>query len=186
MAGAFRNHSMDWTSVIAGCRKGDRKCQTEAYRSVWKTVFPSIYRLLRDRGEAEDLMQEGIIRGFDRLHELQTPEHYPAWQKRICINMALNRLRVKKGKLLSLDAISTPEDERDADMHIPEDFNVFSHVDQLPDGYRTILLLFLMEGYSHEEIGTQLNISASTSRSQYSRALQKLKSNVLEIYEKQI
>ncbi|MBL7943521.1 MAG: sigma-70 family RNA polymerase sigma factor [Flavobacteriales bacterium] len=177
---------MDWTTVIDGCRKGDRKCQAEAYRSVWKTVFPALYRLLRDRGEAEDVMQEGILRGFDRLRELQTPDRYPAWQKRICLNMALNRLRVKKGKLLTLEEISTTEDHVQVDTDIPEDFNVFAYVDQLPDGYRTILLLFLMEGYSHEEIGAQLNISASTSRSQYSRALQKLKSNVLETYEKQI
>lgn len=143
--------------------------------------------ILRNREEAEDVVQESIVKGFDRLNELKDPEKYPGWQKQISVRHALARLRGRKHTtILMSDPIDEPEIEPEGDLLQMDIGLVHKKLDQMPEGYKLIIRLYLIEGLSHEDIGESLGIAASTSRSQYCRAIARLKKELLVEYEKQV
>ncbi len=170
----------DWPDIIKGCKAGDRRAQRVAYDRIWRQVFPSVYRIMGDRVQAEDIMQDAVIKGFGKLASLKDPAAYPAWQKKICIHEALGRIRSRAPLSRLLPEMDVPDQEDTAYPLTPE--QATDQLMRLPGGYRMIVTLYLIEGFSHEEIGRRLGISASTSRSQYTRALQKLKMMVRHEY----
>lgn len=132
-------------------------------------------------------MQESILKGFDRIDELKDPDKFIGWQKQIALRTALNRLRGRKtaatffGEEELPDAVEPSYDL----MHIDIDL-VNQKIEMMPEGYRLVIQLYLKEEMSHEEIGQHLGIASGTSRSQYSRAMAKLKKELIEEYAKQI
>ena len=154
---------------------------------MWKIVFPSVQYILKNREEAEDVVQESLIKGFERLRELKDPEKYPGWQKQISVRQALSRLRQKKNTLALFDEVPDTMEEEPANELLNMDIQmVHQRLEQMPEGYRLTVRLHLLEGLSHDEIGESLGIASSTSRSQYCRAIARLKRELLEEYEKQI
>jgi RNA polymerase sigma factor (sigma-70 family) len=154
-----------------------------AYKTVWKIIYPSVYSLIRNREEAEDIMQDSIIKGFARLNDLKDPEKYIGWQKQICLREALTRLRSVKGSTSLIGDIAQEEtEETDVDLSMIDERMIQNQIDKLPEGYRLIIQLHLIEGMKHEEIAVATGIVASTSRSQYFRALQRLKKELLQQY----
>ncbi|MFN9968406.1 MAG: RNA polymerase sigma factor, partial [Phycisphaerae bacterium] len=107
----------------------------EAYRLSWRMVFPAVFRVLRNREEAEDIMQEAYIKGFRRLRELRDPEKYVGWQKQIAVRQALNRLRqLRPESVLPTDVLQLPEEEESWPL---VDHDILRQaVAMLPDGYR--------------------------------------------------
>lgn len=170
----------DWTDIVKGCRSGDPRAQRIAYDRIWRQVYPSVYRIMGDRVQAEDIMQDAVIKGFGKLGSLKEPATYPVWQKKICIHEALSRIRSRVPVSRLLPEMDIPDGEETAYPLTPE--QATDQLMRLPAGYRTIVSLYLLEEYSHEEIGRRLGISASTSRSQYTRAIQKLKTMVRHEY----
>jgi RNA polymerase sigma factor (sigma-70 family) len=154
---------------------------------MWKMIFPAVWQILKNKEEAEDVLQESMIQGFDKLDHLRDDNSYPAWQKQIALRHALNKLKSRKTDSTLFEHIEVAE-ESDPQM----DWNSISEelirkkVDTLPDGYRIVIRLHLLEGWPHEDIATELGISTSTSRSQYSRAMARLKKELLEEYERSI
>jgi RNA polymerase sigma factor (sigma-70 family) len=154
-----------------------------AYKTVWKIIYPSVYCLVRNREEAEDIMQDSIIKGFSRLDDLKDPDRYIGWQKQICLREALSRLRTKKGSSSLIEDIAEEEtEELDLDLSMIDERMIQNQIDKLPEGYRLVIQLHLIEGMKHEEIANATGMGASTSRSQYSRAIQRLKKELLEQY----
>jgi RNA polymerase sigma factor (sigma-70 family) len=177
------NQSSTWTELVNGCLRGHNTAQMEMYRRSWRAIFPAICRMVIDRNEAEDILQESIIKGFERLGDLKNPEAYIGWQKRMAMNDALMRLR-KKGqwKEVDLDKIDEAEEE------VPEDEvdqwnDALKLLEELPQGYRIVIGMHLLDDLKHEEIGELLGVAASSVRSQYSRGLQLMKKR---LHEKQI
>jgi len=131
--------------------------------------------------EAEDIMQEAFLKAFDKLDTYSGKVSFGAWLKRIVINHSLDQIKKKKLDFKNVEEYpheikeEKEEQENDISEQIEE---IKSGVDQLADGYRIVLSLYLLEGYDHDEIGEILNISASTSRSQYTRAKNKLKEHL--------
>ena len=70
----------DWTDIVKGCRSGDPRAQRIAYDRIWRHVYPSVYRIMGDRVQAEDIMQDAVIKGFGKLGSLKEPATYPGWQ----------------------------------------------------------------------------------------------------------
>jgi RNA polymerase sigma factor (sigma-70 family) len=164
-------------NLFKGCLRGDLRSQMDFYQNYQGQVFNSAYRILRDRVSAEDITQETFITAFERLSEIREIEKVGGWMNRIAVNKSLNALKKDKGRWLSLDQNDIPESEELNDDWL-DDIDVdkvYSAIEDLPPGYRTILNLFLIEDYSHAEIGEELGITESTSRSQYTRAKKKLK-----------
>jgi RNA polymerase sigma factor (sigma-70 family) len=177
------NQSSTWTELVNNCLLGHHTAQMEMYRRSWRAIFPAICRLVMDRKEAEDILQESIIKGFERLSELKNPEAYIGWQRRLAMNNALMRLR-KKGqwKELDLDQVDGVEEEvteEDADQLT----DALKLLEELPQGYRMVIGMHLLDDLKHEEIGELLGLATSSVRSQYSRGLQLMKKRW---HEKQI
>ena len=134
--------------------------------------------MTNDRDEAEDVLQEAFISAFGNLGSFRGTASFGAWLKRIVVNKGINYLRKKQLDLVPIDeqGQEVPEDsDYDEDDLILEIEAVKQAVQQLPDGYRLVFSLYLMEGYDHQEIAKILNITESTSKSQYLRAKRKLR-----------
>ncbi|MDR6193692.1 RNA polymerase sigma factor [Siphonobacter sp. SORGH_AS_0500] len=163
-------------SLVEACKRGDRKAQYELYRLYSKSMFNVCMRILNHMGEAEDVLQEAFLDAFQKIHDFRQTSTFGAWLKQIVVNRAINQLRQRKLEWVDVEEadsvgeeVSIPQEETDWEIE-----RVRLGIQQLPDGFRTVLSLYLLEGYDHEEIANILNISESTSRTQYMRAKRKL------------
>ncbi len=175
MGSNYQNIHQD---IIDACRHGNAKAQFEIYKLYYKAMYNSCLRILNNTQEAEDVMQEAFLSAFDKINSYKGEVSFGAWLKRIVINRALDYLKKNKINNLPLDEkINKLSEEEETHEGIEVKNNVTEikkAIELLPAGYRIVLSLYLIEAYDHEEIGEILNISASTSRSQYNRAKKKL------------
>jgi len=177
---AFRNIHQD---LIDGCRDGDQKAQFQVYKLYYKAMYNTSLRIVNDSMEAEDVMQEAFLSAFEKINTYSGTVSFGAWLKRIVVNRSLDVLGRRKAIFEELDSHTGIRDDSNEDAEQMEDTEtrveeVKAAIERLPEGYRVILSLYLIEGYDHDEIAEMLNISSSTSRSQLSRAKQKLVSEM--------
>ena len=140
-------------------------------------MFNLAYRILNNREDAEDILQEAFVECFRNLDAFRFESTFGAWLKRIVVNRCINHVKKKKTELTFCETLPAIPVE-DEDETVYDTKAIFKGIEMLPDGYRIILTLYLLEGYDHSEISQILGISESTSKSQYSRAKDKLK-NIL-------
>lgn len=133
-------------------------------------------RILNHIGEAEDVLQEAFLDAFQKIHDFRQTSTFGAWLKQIVVNRAINQLRQRRLEWADVgeEAENVGEEDAPADESDWEITRVREAIQRLPDGFRTVLTLYLLEGYDHEEIAEILSISESTSRTQYMRAKRKL------------
>jgi len=166
--------------LLDRCLEGDKKAQFEIYRLYYKSMYNSSLRIVGIPEEAEDVMQESFLMVFRNLKTYSGDVSFGAWLKKIVINRSLDVLRKRKVVFEELHAelpvVSEPETEVES-ITVDE---VKSAINSLSDGYRTILSLILLEGYDHEEVSEILGIKNVTSRTQFSRARQRLKEILTE------
>lgn len=169
--------------LIARCREGERLAYSQLYKLYSKAMYNAAYRITGNEDDADDALQEGFISAFNNLESYRGDASFGSWIKRIVINKAINLLKKRKTEPL-------PDDDR---WDVPDDSNEESYkydeltvdrvkksIHQLPDGYRTVLSLYLLEGYDHQEIAEILNVSESTSKSQLNRAKNRLREMLTE------
>ena len=167
--------------LISGCRRGDSKSQMQLYSLYHKAMYNTAFRIVHDSMEAEDLMQEAFFDAFDRIDTFKGESTFGAWLKRIVVNKSINQLRARKLELEVLDEEKHERPEEDFSLEPSMNIEMVQEgIESLPEGYRIILSLYLLEGYDHEEIAGILGIKSSTSRSQYTRARAKLKTVLKE------
>jgi RNA polymerase sigma-70 factor (ECF subfamily) len=173
---------IDWdNNITAQCMKGDRKAQMQLYKFFYKRIYNSCFRILRDRYEAEDAMQESFIKVFSKLGKYENSIPFEAWIVRIAINTAIDKLRENKPEftdysetVLSDRIADNSENEDEMEFITEKARQIKIAVEQLSGNARLIVTLYLMEGYDHEEIADILKIRSGTVRIQYMRAKQKL------------
>lgn len=162
-------------TLVERCRTGDRKAQYELYRLYSRAMYNICLRILNHVGEAEDVLQESFLYAYNNLGHLRADVTFGVWLKRIVVTRSINAL--KKRKLQLVEDLPESEDvayeEQGADPYDVQ--RVMAAMQQLPDGYRIVLSLYLLEGYDHGEIAGILGIAEGTSKSQYNRAKAKLK-----------
>ncbi|MFZ0280088.1 MAG: sigma-70 family RNA polymerase sigma factor [Bacteroidales bacterium] len=173
---AFRNIHQD---LLDGCKTGDQRAQFQIYKLYYKAMYNTSLRIVNDTMEAEDIMQESFLSAFEKIETYSGTVSFGAWLKKIVINRSLDALSRRKAIFEDIESHTGIKDESPEDLSRQEDVDfrveeVKDAIENLPDGYRIILSLYLLEGYDHDEIGEILSISSSTSRSQLSRAKQKL------------
>jgi RNA polymerase sigma factor (sigma-70 family) len=168
--------------IIERCRRGEQKAQFRIYKLYYKAMYNTSYRIVNDRMEAEDVMQEAFLKAFDKIHTYSGTVSFGAWLKKIVINHSLDELKKKKVDIDLMEETDLPAgseeetgDEKNANQINEKIETIHKAINALPDGYRIVLTLYLLEGYDHEEIAEILDMSSSTSRSQYTRAKNKLK-----------
>jgi len=163
--------------LIEECRKGSSRAQFLLYNQYSKAMYNIAYRMLNNREDAEDMLQETFVDCFRNLNSFRFESTFGAWLKRILINKCINHLQKKKIDLMLTDELPNKAYEED-DETVYDISGIIKGIEMLPDGYRVILTLYLLEGYDHTEISQILGISESTSKSQYSRAKEKLRSQL--------
>ena len=136
-------------------------------------MLNTAFRVVNDRDAAEDILQESFISAFRNLSLYRAESGFGAWMKRIVLNRSISWLRQQRTVPIGDEDYPEPAISEDETFPFTPE-QVRKAILLLPDGYRTVLSLYLLEGYDHEEIGQILGITESTSKSQYSRAKMKL------------
>lgn len=158
--------------MIRGCVGNDAAAQLELYRQFSPRMLSVCYRYAKNREDAEDMLQEGFIKVFMQINQFRNEGALEGWIRKIMVHTCINQLKKNKRFSESVDIIfagAMPVHEESIPS-IVQAKQVVECIRMLPMGYRTVLNLFAIEGYSHREIGQMLDIEESTSRSQYTRA----------------
>jgi RNA polymerase sigma factor (sigma-70 family) len=159
------------------CKAGDRQAHYRLYKLYAKAMYNVCYRITGREEDAEDALQEGFISAFKHLSSYRGDSSFGAWLKRIVINKAINILKKRRYELMPEDqqwdvAEEETQTEYKEELTVERVKNAIQH---LPEGYRAVLTLYLLEGYDHQEIAEIMGITESTSKSQLNRAKNKLK-----------
>ena len=166
--------------IIEKCKQNNRAAQLQLYNQYCDGMFSVAMRFVKDTMEAEDIVQEAFIKAFTKLHQYKAEVSFGAWLKRIVINKSIDLLKSKKQHMLELDEVhlkvvdSSHENEWLVDDIITLE-NVKEAIEKLPDKYQYVVMLYLIEGYDHQEIAEILNITEVASRTQLSRGKAQLK-----------
>lgn len=167
-------------NIIEKCIAGDIKAQFLLYKQYSKAMYNIAIRLLNNNMDAEDILQESFVKAFDSIGRLKNSQAFGSWLRRIVINNCLSFLRTKKIYFEEIHENIPAQEEEKSALMIADPVVVHNAIKKLPDGARTILVLYSLEGYNHREIAEMLNISESTSRTQYHRALGLLNKSLKE------
>jgi RNA polymerase sigma factor (sigma-70 family) len=164
--------------LVERCKKGDTRAFSTIYQKYAKAMYNTSLRIVNHTGDAEDVVQEAFTDAFRSLEDFSYKSTFGAWLKRIVINKSINQLRKRKMDLIDIDKTNVGNlQEEDG----PDELSIQLKVEDikkavglLPNGYRTVLTLYLFEGYDQEEIAEILQVSHATVRTQYMRAKKKL------------
>jgi len=156
--------------LIARAKAGEREAMGELYEIHARRVYTVVRRLVGDDHLAEDLSHEAWVRAFEKLHLFRGEAAFGTWIYRLATNVALNRLRRSSKRDTVEAAAELPRITRAPDDAVVNRRVLSLALDKLPPGYRRVLVLHDIEGWTHEEIATSLNCSAGTSKSQLHKA----------------
>ena len=161
--------------IIDQCREGSQKAQFQLYKLYYRPMYSVCMRIINNETEAEDIMQEAFLKAFSKIDTYKGEVSFGAWLKKIVINRSLDYLKKRKVKFEEINEKTNqlPDyqmETKEVNVQVIKDA-----IQKLPDGYRVVLSLYLIEGYDHEEISEILGISNSNSRTQYLRAKNKLR-----------
>ncbi|MFZ9982769.1 MAG: RNA polymerase sigma factor [Cyclobacteriaceae bacterium] len=163
--------------LIQRAREGEQAVLKELYNLYSRAMFNTALRIVSDRMEAEDILQESFISAFKNIHSYRGESTFGAWLKKIVVNRSLNaiRSRITFEDAEVLADLSVAEQMETDDQKFPFTIQqVKQALHQLADGYRTVFSLYFLEGYDHSEISEILGIDENTSKSQLSRAKKKI------------
>lgn len=165
-------------TIIEACKKGDERQKYKLYQLYAKAMFNVCYRMMNNREEAEDMLQEAFTQAFLKLESFRYDSSFGSWLKRIAINTCINAKNKRKVELTLIDEMhqfDKPEiDENNEEEVQLTVAGITKAMEKLPDGGRIIFSLYLLEGYDHGEIAQILNITESTSKSQFMRAKRRI------------
>ncbi|HVZ57461.1 MAG TPA: sigma-70 family RNA polymerase sigma factor [Chitinophagaceae bacterium] len=159
-------------AILKGCISNNPSAQRELYNRYSPKMLSVCYRFAHNREDAEDMLQEGFIKVFSQIHTFENRGAFEGWIRRIIVHTCINILKKNKKFNESVDIIhATGVQVREESIpSVVQAKQVVECIRLLPIGYRTVLNLYAIEGYSHKEIAGMLDIEESTSRSQYTRA----------------
>jgi len=173
---------LDQKELIAGCIRGDRQCHLALFQQYSGKLLGVCIRYTRHRMEAEDILQDAFIKIFNNLQKYEGKGSFEGWMRRIAVNTALKNYHKSSYQKEKIGLEDYQEGALDPEvlstLHEEEIMGVIA---KLPDGYRMVFNLYVIEGFSHKEIATQLKIQESTSRSQLVKARKMLQSKITQL-----
>jgi RNA polymerase sigma-70 factor (ECF subfamily) len=180
--------------IVKECRRGKRKGYSLLYRKYSPVLLGLCIRYTRSRDEAEDVLQEGFIKVFQKIKTFENKGSFEGWLKRIMVNTAINYYKSSRKYMLheefdvnnirhthAHDAGETVEIENPLKQE-----QLLAMINELPDGYRLIFNMYVFDGLTHKEIAEELGISEGTSKSQLSKARKHLKDKIEKIQQKML
>lgn len=156
--------------LIEQCIKGNRQCQKEMYDRFASKMFAICLRYAKNQMDAEDILQEAFIKVFNNLHKFRCEGSFDGWIRRIFVNTAIECLRRRNDYSTSDGSENYLPDTNKNGLQNLYEKDVLRSVNTLSNGYRKVFTMYAVDGYSHKEIASQLGITESTSKSQFSRA----------------
>ncbi|MEN8137765.1 MAG: RNA polymerase sigma factor [Bacteroidota bacterium] len=169
---------LDEQKLIELCKRGDRRAYMHIYDKYSRAMYNVAYRFMNDSDMAQDMMQDGFIKAFSKIETYSGEVIFGGWLKRIIVNTCLDEIRKKKDIISFDDAkflepvIEVENENKDNEALVE---HVKSSINDLPEKYRVVINMFLIEGFDYDEISSILDIKNSTARSLVSRAKVKLK-----------
>jgi RNA polymerase sigma-70 factor (ECF subfamily) len=178
---------MTESELLYNCKKQHAASQKLLYEKYAGKMLSVCMRYIHDKAEAEDVLQEGFIKIFANIIHFREEGSFEGWMRRIFVNTALSTLRVKQLKFA--DNIDHHLNHSQVDASVFDKIGaqeIFEMIRTLPNGYRIVFNLFAIEGYSHKEIADMLNITESTSRTQFLKARNALKEKFMNKHKMKI
>lgn len=168
--------------LLEGCKTGNRKMQEALYKQTSARMLAVCMRYVKGREAAEDVLQNGYIKVFGKVHEYRGEGSFEGWIKRIMVNTAIENYR-KNLRSLNVSPIEAAYEHPSSgfDFSRLEMQDLMGLIHQLADGYRVVFNMYAIEGYSHKEIGAALGISEGASKSQLSRARAILRAEIIKM-----
>ena len=158
-------------NIIEACKKGNEAARYQLYQLYAKAMYNVSYRMINNREEAEDMLQEAFTQAFMKLESFRYESSFGSWIKRIVVNTCINAINKRKVDLTYCEEIYdgdlVEEEEAQPEFTVQ---SVNRAMEKLPEGSRMVFSLYLLEGYDHGEIAQILSITESTSKSQFMRA----------------
>jgi RNA polymerase sigma factor (sigma-70 family) len=161
--------------IIEASKNGNNKARYQLYQLYSRAMFNLCCRMMNNREEAEDMLQEAFTQAFRKLDTFRYDSGFGSWLKRIVVNTCLNTLKKRKPELVYCDTVyqKDMEEEEENEMELTKQ-RVLNAMKQLPEGGRMVFSLYLLEGYDHAEIAQIMGISESTSKTQFMRAKKRI------------
>jgi RNA polymerase sigma factor (sigma-70 family) len=157
--------------LLKGCQKGDRKAQKQLFDYYSSKMYSICYRYLKDAMTAEDAMITGFTKVFEKIGQFKEEGSFEGWIRRIMVNESLTIIRKQRYMFVETDLEEAhPQLDFESIDHQLNAEDLLAMIAELPHGYRVVFNLYAIDGYTHQEIATQLGISENTSKSQLSRA----------------
>jgi RNA polymerase sigma-70 factor (ECF subfamily) len=171
--------------IIKGCKRKEPAAQKAAFELFAGRMLGVCLRYARNSADAEDILQDAFIKVFEKINQFKNEGSFEGWIRKIVVNTALKKYTLSRySKELLGEELSEKETVCYANPavynHLSEK-ELLSLINKLPDGYRLIFNLFVIEGYKHEEIATMIGINAGTSRSQLAKARMYLQKQIIEL-----
>lgn len=162
--------------IIDQCKIGDRDAQFQLYKLYYRSMYNTSLRMVGNAVDAEDIMQEAFLNAFNKLDTYQGNVSFGAWLKKIVVNRSLDYLKKRKVYFEEInERVLDEKEDSIADLNEIDLSKLKQAVMKLPEGYRVVLSLYLLEGYDHDEISEILQITNVSSRTQLLRAKKKLR-----------
>lgn len=174
------------SSIIEKCKQNDRKAQMQLYNQYCQGMYIVAKRFLKQDAEAEDMVQEAFIKAFSKLHQYQAEVTFGAWLKRIVINTCIDALKSKNQQMVALEELHLKVVDTDEnDKWLVDDAVTLDDIKEailkLSEKYRYVVMLYIMEGYDHQEISEILKISEVASRTQLYRGKLQLQERLKQV-----
>ena len=178
----FDGHEYSDLDLVKGCAGGDRRSQEILYKRYFSFAMSICIRYTHDENEAMEIVNDSYMKVLEGLSDYDSSRPFKPWYAKVLVNTAIDNYRknLKNNDYLSITRISETEEqvpEIESELSVNDILTLYSH---LPGNYKITFNLFEIEGYSHEEIGQMMGVTASTSRSNLARAKKMLR----ELYNK--
>ena len=171
-------------AILQGCLKNEAAAQRELYNRYSPKMLAVCYRFAHNREDAEDMMQEGFIKVFSQIHQYRNEGALEGWIRRIMVNTALKKYSLRRydKEVVGYEIKDRDESgmEPSAYAHLTQK-EILELINNLPDGYRLIFNLYVIEGFQHEEIAEMLHIQPGTSRSKLVKDRTMLQKQILQL-----
>ena len=181
----FLEHKYTIDTLVNKCKAGERKAQELLYKQFAAKMLGVCMRYATDRMEAEDMLQNGFIRVFQKMQDYRGEGSFEGWVRRIMVHSSIEYYRKhhKMMQAVDMDEVDEPSVDPVAMANLDAK-DLIALIQQLAPGYRMVFNLYAIEGFSHKEIGEIMSISEGASKSQLSRARAILKEQVLKTSNK--
>lgn len=172
--------------LIEGCKKKSRRHQDELFSKYSSMLYGVCMRYTKSSFDAEDILQDGFVKIYKNIHMYSINNSFEGWIRRIMINTAITHYRKNLKHAYHADIEDKPNAKvQQADFGVDEFTReeLMTVINALPDGYRMVFNMYVIEGYKHKEIAEMLEIDINTSKSQLSRAKKYLQRELLQLSE---